>query len=145
MAIVPLRREDIPAVLELEKNILSAWSREHLEDELRQPSGFQFVIRSGAPESIEAVLCGRIMGDEAEILKLSVAENARQKGKGYLLLDYALDYCGTKGVKNCFLELRASNIPARRLYEKRGFLQVGSRKSYYDQPREDAILMRLGL
>jgi ribosomal-protein-alanine N-acetyltransferase len=145
LTIVPMQREDIPAILELECHTLSAWSREHLEDELQQPAGFQFVIRNGASERIEAVLCGRIMADEAEILKLSVAETARHKGVGYLLLDFVIGYCGTKGVKNCFLELRASNRAARNLYEKRGFLRVGSRKNYYDQPREDAILMQLEL
>ena len=85
------------------------------------------------------------MADEAEILKLSVAEHARKKGIGYQLLDFTLGYCKTKGANNCFLELRASNKAARKLYEKRGFSKDGTWKNYYDEPVEDAIMMQLGL
>jgi len=145
MTIRPMRSRDIPAILELEKNTLSPWSREHLEDELKQPAGFQFVIRHSGGQGIAAVLCGRIMQDEAEILKLSVAENERHKGMGYLLLGFVLEYCRNRGVRNCFLELRASNRAARNLYEKRGFQRIGCRLNYYEEPREDAILMQLEL
>jgi ribosomal-protein-alanine N-acetyltransferase len=145
LTIVPMRAGDIPAVLELEAGTLSAWNMEHLEDELQQPAGFQFVVRDEAAANILAVLCGRIMDDEAEILKLSVAPEARRKGLGYKLLDFVLDYCRAKGVKNCFLELRTSNTAAAKLYEKRGFMRVGSRRDYYDEPVEDAVLMQLAL
>ena len=143
--IVAIGPEDIQEVLELEAGSLSAWNREHLEDELQQAAGFQFVARNKTTEKILAVLCGRIMVDEAEILKLSVAEHAREKGIGYLLLDFALGYCRTKGANNCFLELRASNKAARKLYEKRGFSKDGTRKNYYAGPVEDAIMMQLDL
>jgi len=136
---------DIPAILELEAGSLSAWNRKQLEEELKQGSGFQFVVRNDVSGKVLAFLCGRIMADEAEILKLSVAADVRRKGLGRQLLDFALDYCGTKGVKNCFLELRASNAAAGKLYEKRGFIRVGSRKDYYNDPVEDAILLQLEL
>jgi ribosomal-protein-alanine N-acetyltransferase len=139
-----MRPEEIQEVLELETGILSAWSREHLEDELHQPAGFQLVVRNEATEKVLAVLCGRIMADEAEILKLSVAECSRKKGVGYQLLDFALNYCKRKGTQKCYLELRASNKAARNLYEKRGFSKVGTRKNYYAGPVEDAIMMQLG-
>ena len=136
---------DISDVLELEKNTLSAWSEEHLKDELQQSTGFQFVARDKASERIMAVLFGRIVADEAEILKLSVADFARKRGVGFQLLDFALNYCRTRGVKNCYLELRASNEAARLLYEKRGFISAGTRRDYYDEPIEDAILMQFAL
>ena len=136
---------DISDVLELEKNTLSAWNEEHLKDELQQSAGFQFVARDKVPERILAILFGRIVKDEAEILKLSVADFARKRGVGFQLLDFALNYCRTRGVKNCYLELRASNETARLLYEKRGFISVGTRKNYYDEPVEDAILMQFEL
>lgn len=143
MVIEPLRMEDIPAVLEIEADALTAWNREHLEDELHQLAGFQFVARGAGKSVILAVLCGRLVADEAEILKLTVARSARRKGIGSSLLDFALKYCKTRGAKNCFLELRSSNITARKLYEKQGFFIAGVRRGYYDKPREDAILMQL--
>ena len=145
LTIAPMQLEDIEKVRELEKKILSAWSKDHLKDELQQPTGFQFVVSNKKTERILAVIFGRIVVDEAEILKLSVAEFARNRGLGYQLLDFSVKYCSTRGVKNCFLELRASNEVAQRLYEKRGFVTVGTRKDYYEGPVEDAILMQIGL
>jgi [ribosomal protein S18]-alanine N-acetyltransferase len=145
LTIAPMLLEDIEKVRELEKKTLSAWSKDHLKDELQQPTGFQFVVSNKKTERILAVIFGRIVVDEAEILKLSVAEFARNRGLGYQLLDFSVKYCGTRGVKNCFLELRASNEVAQRLYEKRGFVTVGTRKDYYEEPGEDAILMQIGL
>jgi len=136
---------DIGAVLEIEAGTLVAWNREHLENELQQPAGFQFVATVEKTGELIGALCGRLAADEAEILKLSVAENRRRKGVGSRLLDYAVDYCSGKGAKNCYLELRASNTAAAGLYEKRGFSRIGIRKKYYDDPTEDAILMRLHL
>ena len=145
LTIAPMQLEDIEKVRELEKKTLSAWSKDHLKDELQQPTGFQFVVSNKKTERILAVIFGRIVVDEVEILKLSVAEFARNRGLGFQLLDFSVKYCGTRGVKNCFLELRASNEVAQRLYEKRGFVTVGTRKDYYEGPVEDAILMQLGL
>ena len=140
-----MRPEDISGVLGLDKKALSSWSEEHLKEELQQPAGFQLVVRSKTTERILAVLFGRIVADEAEILKLSVTEFARNKGVGYQLLDFAVKYISSRGVKNCYLELRASNEVARSLYEKRGFIRVGIRRNYYDGPVEDAILMQFEL
>jgi len=145
LTIAPMQLEDIEKVRELEKKTLSAWSKDHLKDELQQPTGFQFVVSNKKTERILAVIFGRIVVDEVEILKLSVAEFARNRGLGFQLLDFSVKYCSTRGVKNCFLELRASNEVAQRLYEKRGFVTVGTRKDYYEGPVEDAILMQLGL
>lgn len=144
LTIAPMQLEDIEKVRELEKKTLSAWSKDHLKDELQQPTGFQFVVSNKKTERILAVIFGRIVVDEVEILKLSVAEFARNRGLGFQLLDFSVKYCSTRGVKNCFLELRASNEVAQRLYEKRGFVTVGTRKDYYEGPVEDAILMQMG-
>ncbi len=134
--------EDIPAVMALEKGSLSAWGKKHLEDELTQATGFQFVARDTFSEEPLAVLCGRIAADEGEMLKLAVNRSVRQTGIGTELLNYGLDYCCQQGVKHCYLELRASNVAARHLYEKGGFVEAGKKKRYYDLPKEDAILMQ---
>ena len=136
---------DIPQIIGLEADAPSAWSRQHFEDELRQPTGFQFIARSVASPRIVAYLCGRVVADEAEILKLSVASNMRRRGLGLKMLDFSLDYCREKGAGRCFLELRSSNTAARKLYEKKGFSSIGTRKTYYSEPVEDALIMQLAL
>ncbi len=145
LTITPMRPVDISGVLELERNILSAWNEEHIRDELQQPAGFQFVVKSNRNEQVLAVLFGRIVSDEAEILKINVADFKRNRGLGYHLLDFGVKYCSSRGVKNCYLELRQSNKAARRLYEKRGFVATGTREKYYAGPVEDGILMKLKL
>ena len=142
LIIAPMRPEDIPDILELEKDVAGAWSEEHLADELQQPTGFQYVVRNESNGKMLAVLCGRLIADEGEILKLTVLKNERRKGVGQYLLDFVLDYCRKRGAQNCFLELRASNTAARKLYEKTGFFIAGNRKGYYENPREDALLMQ---
>ena len=136
---------DIPAAVALELGSLSAWSPQHLEDELRQPAGFQLAARDAAAGKLLGLVCGRLAADEAEILKLAVVPELRRQGIGTRLLDAALDLCREKGAAACFLELRASNKAARRLYEKKGFQQVGIRRSYYAGPAEDAVIMRRNL
>ena len=145
LSIAAMQVKDIGGVLALEKGSLSAWSKEHLEDELRQAAGFQFVARDALSEKLLGVLCGRIAADEGEILKLAVEGSARRTGIATELLHYGLDYCRQQGVKHGYLELRATNAAARKLYEKCGFVEAGKRKGYYDAPREDAILMQLEL
>ena len=68
-----MRPEDVPAAVGLEQGSLTAWSPQHLEDEFRQPAGFQLAARDGAAGRLLGLLCGRLAADEAEILKLSVA------------------------------------------------------------------------
>lgn len=87
----------------------------------------------------------RVMQDEAEILTIAVMPERRRKGVGNDILGRMLDYAGEQGVKTLFLEVRQSNIAARRLYEAKGFVVISQRKNYYRNPGgtwEDAVVMR---
>lgn len=78
--------------------------------------------------------------DEGYISNVAVAPNARRRGIADALLD-ALAARTKEALSFLTLEVRASNAPAIALYEKHGFSVVGRRKNYYEQPREDALLM----
>lgn len=90
----------------------------------------------------------RIGADEAEIL--SIAIDAAQRGRGLsraLLLTH-LGHLAGRGVRTIFLEVEENNQPARRLYERVGFVVVGRRERYYKQPdgeQLNALLMRRDL
>ena len=140
-----MRPEDIPAAVALEQGSLTAWSPQHLEDEFHQSAGFQLAARDPATGKLLGLVCGRLAADEAEILKLAVAPEVRRQGIGARLLDAALHRCREKGAAACFLELRVSNTAAKRLYEKKGFNRVGTRRGYYAGPTEDAVMMRRNL
>ena len=79
--------------------------------------------------------------DEGEITNVSVAEDARRRGVGRLLVQTMLDKMRAAGLTMIHLEVRKSNIPAIRLYEEFFFVQDGERKNYYEEPTEDAVLM----
>ena len=80
-------------------------------------------------------------GDEAHITEIAVRESLRGRGIGELLLIGSLRAAGEYGSRVMTLEARVSNFIAHRLYEKYGFKNVGLRKGYYSDNREDAVLM----
>ena len=93
----------------------------------------------------EGALLGYLMlltvAPEGEILNLAVSPDRRREGIGDRLMDALFACCEEEKVETLFLEVRASNLPAARLYLKRGFLPVGKRKNYYRYPTEDALVM----
>lgn len=78
--------------------------------------------------------------DEAEICNIAADPAHRQQGIGSLLLQTAL---AAHPAADFYLEVRISNRAARALYEKYGFQEIGIRPGYYEDPREDAVLMKL--
>jgi ribosomal-protein-alanine N-acetyltransferase len=89
--------------------------------------------RSGA---VCGFLVSRNIAGEVEVLNLATALDCRRQGVATALLK-------TIDSDDIFLEVRESNVIARKLYEKLGFVVVGSRPEYYDDPIETALVMRL--
>lgn len=99
---------------------------------------------SGGASLIGYVLA-LIAADEGEIADLAVTPAARRRGVGGLLLDRVTRAAADRGVRVLYLEVRESNVAARRLYESRSFLPVGRRRGYYRHPSEDALVLRRDL
>lgn len=78
--------------------------------------------------------------DEVDVTNIAVARNQQGKGLGTKLLDALQDYCEKQRKTVIFLEVRASNSSAIKLYEKAGFQSSGKRKKYYNHPVEDGLL-----
>ena len=79
---------------------------------------------------------------DCDIMNLAVAPDARRQQLGRTLLQSLIDELHRRGTERLFLEVRASNVPARALYASFGFEQVGLRKEYYVNPTEDALILR---
>ena len=79
--------------------------------------------------------------DEGSIDNVAVAPEYRRRGIADALVEDAVCRAREADLAFITLEVRASNTPAIRLYEKHGFAEVGRRRNYYEKPREDAILM----
>ena len=78
--------------------------------------------------------------DEAEIITIGVAPDARRGGIGAAMLGIIEGDLKKRGVKHIFLEVAADNAPARSLYQNNGYKEIGLRPKYYDGT--DAIMMR---
>ncbi|PZR75224.1 MAG: ribosomal-protein-alanine N-acetyltransferase, partial [Stutzerimonas stutzeri] len=81
--------------------------------------------------------------DEAHLLNITVKPQSQGRGLGLRLLEHLMQRARERGGRECFLEVRASNAPAYRLYERYGFNEVGRRRAYYPSAdgREDALVM----
>ncbi len=80
--------------------------------------------------------------DDAELIRIAVDTAYRRQGIGYRLLTALKDEAERRGIHDIILEVRESNEPAKRMYEKAGFVTEGIRKKYYSEPTEDAVIMR---
>jgi [ribosomal protein S18]-alanine N-acetyltransferase len=90
---------------------------------------------------IAGFLTARRAASDLEILNFAVLANARRRGLGKSLLREAVAWSKAFHAENAFLEVRASNSPALRFYERYGFRLAGRRPRYYAAPVEDALLL----
>lgn len=90
-------------------------------------------------------LCGagllRVVAGEGELLRIAVHPADRRHGVGRALLRAILSAAADACPYGIHLEVRASNVAARHLYARQGFVDHGRRRDYYQAPREDAVLM----
>ena len=94
-----------------------------------------------SPDSIIGFASMWVMADEAHITNIAVRQSYRRQGLGELLLTSIIDLAGDLKANIVTLEVRVSNLPAQNLYSKYGLVQVGLRRGYYTDNREDALLM----
>jgi len=135
------RAADAPAVAEILRDSAEAaqWPPESYAKLAESPGGLVLVCE--ANDRPVGFLAARQAADEAEILNIAVHRDFRRKGIASALLLSALDEFRRSASARIFLELRESNLPARTLYNRHGFVPSGRRKAYYQHPIEDAVCM----
>ena len=133
--------EDIDAVQEVERSSFPVpWPANAFRHELTQNRNARYVVaRSG--DGIVGYAGLWLMVDEAHITTFAVHPAWRRQGIGERLLLAFLDLARDRHAREATLEVRLSNLPARRLYEKYGFRPVGLRPRYYSDNNEDALIM----
>jgi ribosomal-protein-alanine acetyltransferase len=137
---------DIPTLRALERHAATAahWSKEQYEAAFSSAVPSRVVLVLEEEAAVLGFIAGKA-GGEWEIENIAVAGPARRRGLGTRLLGEFLDLARDRGAEAVFLEVRMSNLAARRLYEKWAFVETGRRKGYYREPEEDAMVYRLGL
>lgn len=129
---------------ELEKLCFSApWSYEILCEAVSRPDGeFLCAFVDGEFAGYAGMLC---VLDEGQICNVAVCPLFRRMGVGEALMQAQRKAGEARGLSVMFLEVRAGNTAAQRLYEKMGWERVGVRRNYYSNPREDGVLYNLYL
>lgn len=131
------------ALYEIEKEAFSDfWSEKGMKEELALSQAHYYVAEED----------GEILGfagywliiDEAEIMKVAVKKQHRGKGIGDALIKAMIEDSVSLGAKKILLEVREGNTPARKLYEKHGFISYATRERYY-QGGENAVLYKKNL
>ena len=136
--------DDVERVAELEAAAFgSPWEAATFRRLLGRSGAELLVVEVGAEVVGYAVLWCIL--DQGELANIAVDPAWQGRGLGSRLLQRVLARARARGVSDLFLEVRESNVVARELYLRRGFVQIGVRRNYYDSPREDARVLRLRL
>lgn len=146
----PMLARDLDEVLQIEDRVYPfPWTRGNFQDALS--AGYcAWTLRQGERHvrgGMIAYAVVMIAVDEAHLLNLSVSLDWQRGGYGWRMLEWMAEQSREHGAHSMLLEVRPSNEPAQRLYERYGFDRIGVRRGYYPAHggREDAIVMRIAL
>ena len=138
--LTPMTMEHVPQVAALERACFSRpWSEAMLENELWNDSAV-VIVAEGEDGTVLGYAGLQTVLVEGYINNVAVADAYRRQGVADELIAAVVRF-GQAKLAFLTLEVRASNAPAIALYAKHGFAEAGRRKNYYDDPKEDAILM----
>ena len=128
-------------IAQLEKLCFSdPWSESSIETELSCRLSCWLVAMEG--DALLGYVGSQTVIDESDMMNIAVHPDHRRKGIAEALIAALEEQLRQRGSKALTLEVRDSNAPAIALYEKLGFTQVGLRKNYYRNPKEDARILR---
>lgn len=141
MDYVLMREDHLEQIAELEKQCFSdPWSLRSITSELNNPLSLWIVAESDG--TVAGYVGSQSVLGEADMMNLAVSPLFRRQGVASGLVEALIKHLKERDVHVLVLEVRASNEPAIRLYEKYGFVQVGRRPNYYAHPKEDALILR---
>lgn len=137
-----MQKTDVEEVVKLEALSYGEhhWSKESFYNELSNNLAHYYCAIINDGKIAGYVGCWHIF-EEAHITTLSVHPDHRKQGIAQQLLLTIIDGCYKNKIKYITLEVRESNIPAICLYEKNGFKSIGTRKGYYQDNNENALIM----
>ena len=142
-----IQPDDISNILRIERQaFISPWSRDALLNEFSCQGACNYMVHSSHDRNV-IIAYGffRLIVQELHILKIAVAQDWRGCGIALWLLSECLQQAGKSGAVNAYLEVRPSNRPAIKLYQKLGFQAIGRRPNYYPETGEDALVMMKNL
>ena len=141
MMIIRMNESHVKAVAELEKICFSdPWSENSVASELRNKLALWLVAEEEG--QVAGYIGSQTCGDETDMMNVAVHPDFRRRGIAQALVNALVEELKAIESRLLTLEVRASNTPAITLYEKLGFHEIGRRKNYYRNPKEDALILR---
>ena len=142
MEIVKMNEAHVASVAAIEKECfgVDAWSEKSVASELTNQLSLWLVAVDG--DRVAGYVGSQTVCDETDMMNVAVTADYRRQGLGENLVLALVEELKAMGSQCLTLEVRDSNTPARTLYEKLGFQQIGLRKNYYRNPKEDAYILR---
>jgi ribosomal-protein-alanine N-acetyltransferase len=135
---------DLDGVMAIEEDsFTNPWTRQMLEWDLRNTEVTRVYVARTATGQVAAFCSCWLVFDELHIHSVAVRRDHRRQGLASRLLQHVLRDAAARGAVRATLEVRRSNEPALKLYEKLGFWVSGTRPNYYTQPNEDALILWL--
>ncbi len=136
-----MKDRHVTQVAELEKLCFSdPWSENSIAHELTSDYSFWFVAEENGV--VAGYIGSQISFPEADVMNVAVRPDYRRRGIGEILVETLISHLKSMDCESLTLEVRASNEAAKALYGKLGFAQVGLRKNYYRNPKENALILR---
>jgi ribosomal-protein-alanine N-acetyltransferase len=146
-SVLPLQRRDLDEVAALSAACFAEpWTRAAFEEELSREWSLVRVLRLPGPVgppvgAVVGLVACWLVRDELHVLSLAVSPDHRRRGYARALLEDAFAVGRARGARYATLEVRRSNVAARRLYAALGFAAIGERPGYYAAPVEDALVL----
>lgn len=135
-----MNKDHVSQIAQLEAQCFSdPWSEKSIASELENPLSLWLVAEENGQ------VCGYVGSqtvlDESDMMNVAVDPGFRRQGIAQALIETLIAELAKMGSRCLRLEVRVSNENARALYERMGFQQLGLRKNYYHNPKEDALIL----
>jgi len=138
----PVRMEDVAQIHEMERLCFAMpWSEESIRRDLEENVVARWLALDDGEGNVLAYAAMWFVLDEAHVCNVAVHPDHRRKGYGRRVFEALCDLAQENSMSMMTLEVRRSNLAAQALYHACGFIDVGYRKRYYEDNKEDALIM----
>ena len=142
MEIIRMNESHVASVAAIEKECFGrdAWSEKSVSGELTNALALWLVAVEG--DTVAGYVGSQTVCNETDMMNVAVTADFRRRGIGEKLVNALVEELKTIDSHCLTLEVRASNTSAQAMYEKLGFAEIGRRPRYYQNPKEDALILR---
>ena len=142
MEIIRMNESHVASVAAIEKECFGrdAWSEKSVSGELTNALALWLVAVEG--DTVAGYVGSQTVCNETDMMNVAVTADFRRRGIGEKLVNALVEELKAMDSRCLTLEVRASNTPAQAMYEKLGFTEIGRRPRYYQNPKEDALILR---